>query len=144
MEPKNNMANLPESVAKQPIVDSNPEFWAEKALPLIRKVFQEMKPNGVIFKRDDGQLIICPINDGKFDWDHVMVLNMEQMTDKYDDISAVNPFEFVFCKLEEDKFTTFNQKTTIPNTSFSKLYDSGLLEKVFQKDYENQFGTSSV
>lgn len=137
---KDNMANLPESIAKQPInTESNSKEWGESALPLVRKVFAELKPNGVLFKRDDGQLIICLIKEGKFDWDNVLALNMKEIKDKHDDLMA-NPFEFVFIRFNETQFTTMNQKTTIPNYTFSKLFDEGKLIETIKVDYEQQYG----
>lgn len=136
------MANLPESIAKQPI---DPNFDAsqlvERALPLIRKVFADTKkPNGVLFKRDDGNLIAVLIVDGKWDWDSCKVFQMEEMTDKYEDLSVKDPFEFVFIKWNEKTFTTMNKKTIVPNHSMSKLFDEGKLQKTIEKDYENQYG----
>jgi hypothetical protein len=136
------MANLPESIAKQPI---DPNFDAsqlvEQALPLIRKVFADLKkPNGVLFKRDDGNLIAVLIVDGKWDWDSCKVFQMEEMTDKYEDLSAKDPFEFVFIKWNEKTFTTMNKKTIVPNYSMSKLFDEGKLQKIIEKDYEKQYG----
>lgn len=137
---------LNESKAKQPIDESEDKsHWADVALPLVRKVFKEMnKPNGVIFKRDDGQLIIVLIKDGKWDWDNCLVLKMEQMTDKYDDISAKDPFEFVFIKWDETKFTTMNKKTEVPHYSMLTLAEDGKLQEVIEKDYEAQYGKDSV
>lgn len=43
---KSNMADLLESIPYQPIEEDTKEkslFWAEKALPLVRKVFAELK-----------------------------------------------------------------------------------------------------
>ena len=102
------------------------------------------KPNGVIFKRDDGQLIVVVIKDGKWDWDEIKLLHMDEMKDKYDDISASNPFEWVFCKWGEKQFTTMNQKTIIENSSFSKMFENGTFCKAVEKDYEAQYGKDSV
>lgn len=100
------------------------------------------KPNGVLFKRDDGNVIVVLIVDGKWDWDNCKVFNMEEMTDKYDDLSAVNPFEFVFLKWDEEnkKMTTINSKTVVPYYSMSKLFNEGNLQKTIEKDYENRYG----
>jgi hypothetical protein len=142
----NNMAILNESIAKQPIDDTEDKsHWIETALPLVRRVFKEMnKPNGVLFKRDDGQLIVALIEDGKWNWDAVKFLHMDEMKDKYDDISASNPFEWVFCKWGEKHFTTMNKKTVFPNQSFSKLFEAGVFQEAVRKDYENQYGKDSV
>ena len=43
-----NMTMLPESMPYQPIEEDTEEkslFWAEKALPLVRRVFEELKQN---------------------------------------------------------------------------------------------------
>lgn len=142
---KDNMANLLESVAKQPIgPNDNSTKWADIAMPLVRKVFAEInRPNGVLFKRDDGNVIVVLIVDGKWDWDNCKVFNMEEMTDKYDDLSAVNPFEFVFIKWDEEnkKVTTENSKTVVPNYSMSKLFDEGKLQVTIEKDYELRYGS---
>jgi hypothetical protein len=102
------------------------------------------KPNGVIFKRDDGQLIVVLIKDGKWDWDDCMILHMDEMKDKHDDISAKNPFEFVFIAWNEKSFTTMNEKTIVPNTSMSKLFDEGKLQITIELDYKYQYGIKKI
>lgn len=101
------------------------------------------KPNGVLFKRDDGNLTAVLIVDGKWDWDHCKVFNMNDVKIKHDDISAVNPFEFVFIKWDEEnmKLTTENSKTVVPNYSMSKLFDEGKLQLTIEKDYEFRYGS---
>lgn len=101
------------------------------------------KPNGVLFKRDDGNVIVVLIVDGNWDWDNCKVFNMEEMKDKYDDLSATNPFEFVFIKWDGEnmKFTAMNSKSVVPNYSMSKLFDEGKLQKTIEKDYENRYGS---
>lgn len=143
---KSDMTILYESIAKQPIDElEDKSHWAEVALPLVRKVFKEMnKPNAVLFKRDDGQLVVVVIENGKWDWDKLKILPMDEMKDKYDDISAVNPFEWVFCKWRDNVLTTMNQKTVIPNSSFSKMFDEGVFCQAVEEDYENQYGKDSV
>lgn len=141
---KDNMANLLESVAKQPI-DPNydPTKWADIALPLVRKAFAEInRPNGVLFKRDDGNLIVVLIVDGKWDWDNCKLFNMEEIKDKYDDLSAKDPFEFVFVKWDEEnrKMTTSDSKSVVPNYSMSRLFDEDKLQKTIEKDYELRYG----
>lgn len=143
---KDNMANLLESIAKQPI-DPNfdPTKWSDVAMPLVRKVFAEInKPNGVLFKNDVGRLILCLIKENEFDWDNLLVLNKAELLNEHEDSSSQDlseyPFEYVFVRVENDKFTTTNQKTTIPNYTFTKLYDEGKLFGTIQKDYEKQYG----
>jgi hypothetical protein len=104
------------------------------------------KPNGVLFKRDDGNVIAVLIVDGKWDWDHCKVFDMAEMTDKFDDLSAVNPFEFVFIRWNEEnkKVTTENSKTVVPNYSMSKLFDEGKLQKTIENDYELRYGPINV
>lgn len=101
------------------------------------------KPNGVLFKRDDGDVIVVLIVDGKWDWDNCKLFNTEEMTDKYDDISSKDPFEFVFLKWDEEnmKMTTINSKSVVPNYSMSKLFDEGKLQKTIEKDYEKRYGS---
>lgn len=141
---KDNMANLLESIAKQPIdTNDNSTKWADIAVPLIRKVFSEInRPNGVLFKRDDGNIIVVLIVNGKWDWDNCKVFNMEEMKDKYNDLSAKDPFEFVFLNWDEEtlKMTNINSKTVVPNYSLSKLFDEGKLQTTIEKDYENRYG----
>lgn len=105
----------------------------------ITKIDVTDKPNGVLFKNDIGFPIICLIKNGKFDWEDVLLLNMDEMTDKFEDISS-NPFEFVFIKFDETSFTSANKKSTVPNYTFSKLYEEELLDVTIRKDYENQYG----
>lgn len=48
---KDNMANLLESIPYQPIeenTEENTHYWAEIALPLVRKVFKELKENDTL------------------------------------------------------------------------------------------------
>lgn len=45
------MANLLESIPYQPIkedTEENTRYWAEIALPLVRKVFKELKEKGTL------------------------------------------------------------------------------------------------
>ena len=138
------MTHIQESIAKQPIDpnESNSKL-AEETSTLMKKVFAELnKPNGVLFKRDDGNVIVVLIVDGKWDWDNCKFFNMEEMTDKYDDVSAKDPFEFVFLKWDEEnmKMTTMDSKSVVPNYSMSKLFAEGKLQKTIEKDYENRYG----
>lgn len=101
-------------------------------------------PNAVIFKRDDGQLIVIVRKDGEWDWENVLHLNMDEMKDKFDDLSASNPFEWVFCNWGEKEFTTTSQKTIIPNQSFSKMFEANTFKESLKVDYETQYGKDSV
>jgi hypothetical protein len=107
--------------------------------PIELETNSDSKPNGVLFKTDLGTLTICLIKDKEFDWENILVLDMDKMTDKYDDILS-DPFEFVFIYFNEDSFKTTDTKTTVYNNTFTKLYDEGLLEKVIKSDYEKQYG----
>jgi hypothetical protein len=102
------------------------------------------KPNGVLFKLDNGQLCVALIKDGVWNWDEILYLHMNEMKDKYDDISAVNPFEWVFCKWGEKQFTTMNKKTIFPNQSFSKMFEAGVFQESVKIDYEMQYGKDTV
>lgn len=138
------MANLLESVAKQPI-DPNEDHSKlnEDALALVRKVFNEInKPNGVLFKRDDGNLIAVLIKENKWDWDNCIVFDMNERTNKHDDISAKDPFEFVFIKWDEENgtYTTMDKKTIIPKYSMFKLFDENKFQETIERDYEYQYG----
>lgn len=104
---------------------------------------EDKKPNGVLFKLDDGKLCVVLLKNNEWDWDNVHVLNTDNMDDKYDDISASDPFEFVFILWEEHRFTTCNIKTTVPNNSFIKLHDEGFLQPIIKRDYEKQYGTDN-
>jgi hypothetical protein len=99
------------------------------------------KPNGVLFKTDLDNLVVCLIKDNQFDWENVLHLKMnEELENEYKDISS-DPFEFVFIKWNETSITTMNQKSTIPNYTFSKLYDENKLEQTIKLDYEKQYGS---
>lgn len=102
---------------------------------------KEEKPNAVLFKLDNGQICLVIIKDNIWDWDRVMQLDMSVMTDKFDDVSAANPFEFIFVHYihNEKKFIACNQKTIIPDHCFSKLTLNGSLQKLIEKDYNEQY-----
>ena len=96
------------------------------------------KPNAVLFKLDNGKPILSLIKDGKFDWENVLYI---ETGDIFDDLSASDPFEFVFCCWDGSTITTpFKQKTIVPGASFSDLFENGLFYKTVETDYENQFG----
>lgn len=142
---KDDMANILESIVKQPIDPNDTSTkWKDIVMPVVRKLFDEInKPNGVLFKRDDGNVIVVLIVGSKWDWDNCKVFNMEEMKDEYDDISAIDPFEFVFIKWHEEdqKMITINSKSVVPNYSMSRLFDEGKLQKTIEKDYENRYGS---
>ena len=93
-----------------------------------------MKPNGVLFKLDDGTVVFVLIKDGVWDWD----ILIKPKEDYWKDLSAVNPFEWVFIFYDEinSTITTFNNKTTIENASFLKLHDSNTLKGFIEMDYK--------
>lgn len=102
------------------------------------------KPNGVLFKLDNGQLCIVLLKETGWDWENVLHLQMDDLKDKFEDLSAVNPFEWVFIYFTEKEFTVCNQKTILPKMSFSQLYDTGVFTKLVQSDYERQYETKST
>ncbi len=139
------MTNIPEPTPRQPLDESELEYqkWAEVAIPLVKKAFDEInkKPNAVMFKLDDGRFICFVLHkNNTWDWDNVHTVDVSNMSDKYADLSAQDPFEFVFCDWSETSVKTYNQKTVIPNTSFSKMLDGGLLQKTIENDYNIQYG----
>ena len=99
------------------------------------------KPNGVLFKRDDGQLIVVLIEDGKWNWENILHLNMNNLDGSFEDLSSANPFEFVFINWKETSFDTVSEKTSVPDNSFLSLHDKGQLKNTIEKDYVNQYGS---
>jgi hypothetical protein len=97
--------------------------------------FNKEQINAVLFKLNDGKVAIIQRNNGEWDWNSIVTY----YDDNYNDLSAVDPFEFVFCYTEGDKIHTENCKTIIENTSFLKLYDAGLFEKWIDLDYRMQY-----
>jgi len=101
------------------------------------------KPNGVLFRREDGTVIAVLIKNNKWDWENCNVFDITKMEDKYDDLSFKDPFEFVFIIWDEERmvFTSMNTKTYIPNYSMSKLLYEDKLQKTIEKDYEQRYGS---
>lgn len=100
------------------------------------------KPNGVLFKNDSGRLIVCLISaDGIFDWERVLLL--KEMPDKFDDLSAEDPFEFVFIiwNDEAQTMTTLNQKSVVQHYSMTKMFEDGILKSTIELDYKRQFAS---
>ncbi len=97
--------------------------------------FNKDQINGVLFKLDNNDTIYIDKINGEWIWDKFRKLNNEH----FQDLSAINPFEFVFCCSEGGDIHTENCKTTIENTSFLKLYDAGLLKKWIDLDYRMQY-----
>lgn len=138
------MTHIQESIAKQPIDPSEGNSkLAEESLTLVKKVFVKLnKPNGVLFRREDGNVIVILIKNNKWDWENCNIFDMTKMEDKFEDVSIKDPFEFVFIVWDEEKmvFTSMDRKTFIPNYSMSKLLYENKLQVIIEKDYENQYG----
>jgi hypothetical protein len=95
----------------------------------------KITPNGVLFKTDDEKPAVCLIKNEMFDWDNVLVFDPEELNV---DLSS-NPFEFVFVNYESGSLKTTDKKTTVPNYTFSKLYDENKLQNTIEHDYKKQY-----
>jgi hypothetical protein len=140
------MADLPESIPFQPI-DPNPDpEFGKKALDLVRKVFADLnKPNAVLFKLDDGSLCVVKRENNQFNWEKMLHLTMtEELVKQYEDLSASNPFEFVFVYWDEEKFSTCEQKSIVPDKSFLQLADENKLVGTIELDYKEQYETEDT
>jgi len=98
------------------------------------------KPNGVLFKINNGNLCICLLIDDKWDWDNVKVFK----SNRHDDISTENPFEFVFITWNEDVFITDDKKSSVPNSSFDKLMLENKLHEIISLEYKKQYNNYDV
>lgn len=101
-----------------------------------------MKPNAVLFRLETGNCCIVIKNENGWDWENVKVLYQEA----FQDLSYENPFEFIFCNVDSTddiKIITMNQKSSIPDTCFTKLYNSDMFIKIIESDYNRQFEQNS-
>jgi hypothetical protein len=93
-------------------------------------------PNGVLFKLDDGKPCVVLRKLDTWNWD---LLLFPKSGDQWPDLSAKNPFEFVFIYKDENSLTTTNIKTTVPNHSFLSLHESDMLTKIIEEDYYRRY-----
>lgn len=101
-----------------------------------------MKPNAVLFRLETGNCCIAIKNENGWDWENVKVLYQEC----FQDLSYENPFEFIFCNVDDAddlKINTTDQKSSISDTSFTKLYNSGKFVEIIESDYKKQFEDNS-
>lgn len=101
-----------------------------------------MKPNAVLFRLETGNCCIVMKTENGWDWENIKVLYQEC----FQDLSYENPFEFIFCNVDDTddlKINTASQKSSIPETSFTKLYNSEMFIKIIESDYKRQFENDS-
>ena len=93
-------------------------------------------PNGVLFKLDDGKPCLVMRKLDEWDWELFLFPTCE---DQWPDLSANDPFEFVFVYKDDHSLTTTSIKTVIPNQSFLKLHDAGMLKPMIETDYNRRY-----
>ena len=93
-------------------------------------------PNGVLFKLDDGKPCVVLRKLDTWNWDLLLI---PQGGDQWPDLSAKDPFEFVFIFKDDKSLTTTNIKTTVPNQSFLRLHEANLLQTIIEEDYNRRY-----
>lgn len=103
----------------------------------VKKTSKTFVPNAVLFKLDDGVPVVTKRMNGEWEWDMAYKFNKDQ----WPDLSAANPFEFVFIHWDSEKKTieTEHSKTICPNVSFVKLFDSKLLPGIIEDDFQRRY-----
>jgi len=103
------------------------------------------KPNSVLFKLNDEKLVMMAIENDRLDPDKVFDFSDENFIDGWKDLSAENPFEFVFCYWDTEKSTikTTNTKTVIPDESFKSLLLKHTIFTTIQLAYNDLWNKSS-
>lgn len=95
----------------------------------------DFRPNGVLFKLDDGSPCIVKLNGLLWDWERVFKMDV----DYWQDLNAVDPFEFVFVYFGKETITTDHSKSVIPDASFLSLYEAGSLAGIIEDDYNRRY-----